>query len=121
MAAPSRLRRLIARAGGLDPAIEPEINAEIERIEIQAEENFHGGIESDAVRLIDALKAGRTEIWSDDDDARDFAYFLSLQHLRTKKMRDNVIAGFPAGQLRDAAARRWPEVFVAPQLATPQT
>ena len=102
-AAPSRLRRLLSCAGRLDPAIE----AEIAKVEIQLEENFHGGIESDAVRLIDALKSGRAEIWS-DDDALDLAYFLSLQHFRTKKMQDRFLSGFPPGPERDAAARRLP-------------
>ena len=104
IAAPSRLRRRLTRAGILDPAIE----AEIERVEIQSEENLHGSIESDTVRLIDALKNGRAQIWSDDDDARDLAFFLSLQHLRTKKLRDDFLGGFPEGAIRDAAARRWP-------------
>ncbi len=104
IAAPSRLRRLLTRAGMLDPAIE----AEIERVEIQSEENLHGSIESDAVRLIDALKNGRAQIWSNDDDARDLAFFLSLQHLRTKKLRDDFLGGFPEGAIRDAAARCWP-------------
>jgi hypothetical protein len=104
IAAPSRLRRLITQAGALDPGIE----AEIERIEIQFEENMHGRIESDAVRLIEALNSGRAEIWSDDDDARDLAYFLSLQHLRTKKMRDNFLGGIPEGPMRAAAERCWP-------------
>jgi hypothetical protein len=53
IAAPSRLRRLLSGAGKLDPAIE----AAVANVEIQLEENFHGGIESDAVRLIDALKS----------------------------------------------------------------
>jgi hypothetical protein len=104
IAAPSKLRRSLSRMGNLDPTVE----AEIERVEIQSEENMHGRVESDAVRLIGALNGGRTEIWGDDDDARDLAYFLSLQHLRTKKMRDNVLSGFPSGPIRDAATRRWP-------------
>ncbi|MFK4583803.1 DUF4238 domain-containing protein [Bradyrhizobium ottawaense] len=108
IAAASRLRRQIADAGKLDPIVEGQINAEIERFEIQADESYHGAVEASSLRLIGALKAGKAEIWGNDDDARDLAYFLSLQHLRTKKMQDNVVVSFPEGEKRERAARLWP-------------
>lgn len=104
IAATSRLRRTLTKFGKLDPALEKEI----ERVEIQSEENMLGRIESDAVRLIDALHSGHTAIWADDDDALELAYFLSLQHMRTKRIRDKMMEGFPPGEPRAAATRRWP-------------
>ncbi|MCC8948209.1 DUF4238 domain-containing protein [Bradyrhizobium sp. Arg62] len=104
----SRLRRLMPGFANLDPAIQGQINAEIERFEIQAEEGYHGAVEVSALPLIDALKAGKVEVWDNDDNARDLAYFMSVQHFRTKKVRDNVIAGYPAGEHRERVERLWP-------------
>lgn len=104
IAAPSRLRRSLEQRG----INEAEMQAEIEKVEIQSEESFHSGIESDAVRLLDELRSGRIDLWGNDDDVMDFAFFLSLQHVRTKRMQDLIAAGYAEGPEREAMLRRWP-------------
>ena len=104
IAAPSRLRRFLEQRG----VQEDEILAAIARVEIQSEESFHSSIEGDAVRLLDELRRGSNDLWQIDSDARDFAFFISLQHLRTKRIQDLIAAGYADGPEREAAIRRWP-------------
>ena len=103
-AIPSRLRRLLAEQSPHDP----EVGKLIEQIEIQSGEDIQTQTENSAIGLLDQLRNGKTNIWRNDGDAQDFAFFLGLQHLRTKKIRDRMVAGFPEGPLRELMARAWP-------------
>lgn len=103
-AMPSRVRRRSAALGLADPELEKLLT----EVEIQSEENLHAGIEGDATRFLDELRAGSAALWHQDDDARDFAFFLSLQHLRTKRMQEVTIGNFDPGPMRDIAKNAWP-------------
>ncbi|CAN7642905.1 DUF4238 domain-containing protein [Pararhizobium sp. LjRoot238] len=103
-AAPSRLRRYLEASGVQDA----EITAEIEKVEIQSEENLHSSAENTAISLLDALRNGQRDLWSIDEHAMDLAFFLSLQHLRTKNMRHRTVSGFPAGPIRERVEKIWP-------------
>jgi hypothetical protein len=105
VAATSRLRRFLERRDIKD---DTNIQEAIHQVEIQTEESFHSHIETNAIRLLDALRRGSGDLWQQDNDAMDFAFFLALQHLRTRKVRDKFVAGFEEESERQSALRRWP-------------
>ena len=107
-AAPSRLRRLLEARGLIDDAID---NA-IRDLEIQSEETLHSEIEGPAVRLLQELRADNGAFWNVDEDAMDFAFFVSLQHLRTKAMRERVLSGMDS-RIAKKAERTWPIIRIA--------
>lgn len=107
-AKPSRLRRLLEARGAIDSAQEKAIRD----VEIQSEESLHSKIEGPAVRLLNELRAGSSEFWNIDDDARDFAFFLSLQHFRTKAMQERVL-GITDSHLARKFERTWPIIRIA--------
>jgi Protein of unknown function (DUF4238) len=102
-AAPSRLRRLLEARGLTDGKLEKAIRD----VEIQTEENLHSKIEGPAVRLLSYLRAGDSGFWNVDADARDFAFFISLQHLRTKAMRERILNSTDR-RIAGQAERTWP-------------
>lgn len=102
-AAPSRLRRILEARGLTDGALEKAI----QDVEIQTEENLHCKIEGSAVRLLSYLRAGDSKFWDVEADALDFAFFISLQHLRTKAMRERVL-GKADFRIAGQAERTWP-------------
>jgi hypothetical protein len=107
-AKPSRLRRLLEARGVIDD----ELDKAIRDVEIQTEESLHSGIEGPAVRLLSELRAGNSNFWNVDDDARDFAFFVSLQHLRTKAMRERVLSRIDS-RMAGHAERTWPIIRFA--------
>ena len=107
-AAPSRLRRLLEARSLTDDTLQKAIRD----VEIQTEENLHSKIEGPAARLLSYLRAGDSGFWSVDADARDFAFFVSLQHLRTKAMRERVLNGTDR-RLAGQVERTWPILRVA--------
>jgi hypothetical protein len=85
----------------------PELAEALETAEIQAEESFHAGVETDAMPLLDQLRQGSSAFWQAEDDALTFSFFISLQHLRTKRMQSVYVAKFPE-ETRGLAERTWP-------------
>ena len=63
----------------------------IDEAVVNAVENFHSGIESQAQPLLDAARRGDVSFYIDDDQCILFAYFLSLQYFRTFGLRARVI------------------------------
>lgn len=81
----------------------------IEDYEIQADESYHSAIEKRSLSLLDDLRQGRVDFWPHDDLASmSFCYFIALQHMRTKRMADRVIADQDTAAARDDLIRRWP-------------
>ncbi|MFN3628311.1 MAG: DUF4238 domain-containing protein [Parvibaculum sp.] len=102
-AGPSRLRRLLETRGVTDETLEKAICA----IEIQTEEYLHSQIEGPAAKFLIDLRAGDSSFWETDADAQDFAFFISLQHFRTKAMRERVLSKTDS-RFVGHAARIWP-------------
>jgi hypothetical protein len=84
-----------------------EVRRALDEAVNDTEENLHAGIESGAVRYIDAMLAGDTSFFDDDNDVVGFLYFLCVQHLRTKQMHEAMLASF-AGHAMFAMDRIWP-------------
>lgn len=77
-----------------DVAINPELAQFLDEQIINAEENFHSGVETRAAPLIESARKGSTEFYADPDQAMLFAHFLALQHFRTSGMKTRVVARF---------------------------
>jgi hypothetical protein len=106
-AAPSLLRRIVNQRAA---EFKADVLAEIEKLEIQTEESVHSQLEGDAVPILAALRSGEQNPWSADADALTFAIYISFQHMRTKKMRDNVLAKMESHQQRELMARTYPVI-----------
>lgn len=107
-ARPSRLRRQLGARGAVDEALEKAIRD----VEIQSEESLHSKIEGPTVRLLEELRAGSSEFWNIDDDARHFSFFLSVQHFRTKAMQERVF-GLKGSPIAGEFKRTWPIIRIA--------
>ena len=105
---PSRLRRLLEARGKIDDRLEKALRD----VEIQGEETLHSGIEGPAVRLLQELRAGNGAFWNLDEDAMHFAFYVSLQHLRTKAMRERVLSKMDS-HVSGNAERTWPIIRTA--------
>jgi hypothetical protein len=71
-------------------------NAEIEEMLrhqiINAEETWHAAIESNMAPIIASIRRHDVSFYTDDRQCGQFLYFLSLQNLRTKGVRERVAA-----------------------------
>ena len=101
---PRHLRRLhcdlmykfatIARLHAIADAALPEDDEArrvLEESIINTEEDLHSQIEDRAVPLIESMRAGNIDFFSDDEALVDFFYFLGIQHMRTKGCREDVV------------------------------
>lgn len=105
-AAPSELRRFVASHGLQDDAT--KVLAEITKMEIQLEESIHSSLEGDAKPFLDNIRTGAKNPLEDDADALPFCIYLSFQHMRTKKMRDNMLDRSPTEEMRELMSRTYP-------------
>ena len=101
---PSRVRRKLENKN-ISVELFDKIIADAE---IQAEESLHSRIEGQAIYLLDKMRSGDSEIWDNENSCIDLAFFMAVQHFRTKKIRDRVIEGFDGINYHDLAKRCWP-------------
>lgn len=91
----ARLRSLLERTGRLTP----DADRELERFEIEADEKLMGVIEDNGLPYIQRLRNGDAAFWPDDEDAAiAVSHFISVQHLRTKRIAEVIGDGqLPSG------------------------
>ncbi len=70
----------------------PEIEAYIDEMINNFEEDMHGHIESDSIQYINSLLERNTNFYKTDKGNSDFNYFLSVQYMRTKKLKANMLS-----------------------------
>lgn len=85
-----------------------KVRSALTDFEIQAEERFHSWIETDAVPMLRSLREGDASFWNTDKTAMSFSFFISLQHLRTKRMVDQIPVGIENQELSGTISRTWP-------------
>ena len=79
---PFELRRMLNATGQSDRAIE----AALDRILANTEEEIHASIEEEAKSLLLALRNGNVDFFGTDEGFSRFMHFLSVQYLRTKNI-----------------------------------
>jgi hypothetical protein len=84
------------------------VQSALNEFEIEAEEKIHSGIEDDATPLLSQLRQGDSSFWCKNDDAAAFSFFISLQHLRTKRGVVKLAESFNAYDTDGVAERVWP-------------
>lgn len=67
-----------------------ELEAQVRHEIISAEEKYHASLERDMVPIIASLRRRDALFYDDDKQCEGFLYFLCVQYLRTKRMRDQV-------------------------------
>ena len=70
----------------------PAAAAYIDKYMITAEEDFHAQLEGNIKPIYDAIRRKDLTFYRDPDPCGQFTYFLSLQHLRTKGVRERMLA-----------------------------
>ena len=95
-----RLKKLVARNRA--------VAAHIDRYMIMAEEEFHSRLEGDIKPIFDAIRHKDLSFYHDPVLCGQFAHFLSLQHLRTKGMRERMFATVTALPEGFSLERCWP-------------
>lgn len=68
-----------------------EVEALIENLSINMEEELHSKIENDAIKHIDKILSKDISLFDSDNEYMEFSHFLSVQYLRTNKIKDNVM------------------------------
>lgn len=103
--AAARMRRFLMEQGALTTLAEQEIEA----FEIEADEGMMTAIEHLGQPYVELLRAGNTTFWPLDEKACiDFSWFISVQHMRTKRMADLVAMGQPPLFREEIFKRTWP-------------
>ncbi|MEC4592974.1 DUF4238 domain-containing protein [Nitrospirillum amazonense] len=57
--------------------------------------------------MLNSLKQRDASFWKDEKEALNFSNFIGMQLMRTKRMKQKYLEGFP-DQRRDIAERTWP-------------
>jgi hypothetical protein len=73
-------------------AADAEVQALIDRQMINAEEEFHAQLEGNIKPIFDAIRQKELSFYDDPELCGQFTHFLSLQNLRTKGLREKVLA-----------------------------
>ncbi len=69
-----------------------ELKTRLEEIENNHEEDFHGQIESSAIKYLESILSSNIEFFSTDEGYMEFVYFLCVQYTRTKKIKTRVLS-----------------------------
>lgn len=83
---------LVGRLKERLPSAPPAVAAYIDKYIITAEEDFHANLEGNIKPVFDAIRRKDLGFYGDPDLCGQFTHFLSLQHLRTKGMRERILA-----------------------------
>jgi len=67
------------------------LQARLDIMQNNLEEDFHARIESDSARFITSILNGDMGFYANDEACADFIYFLIIQYCRTKRMLQSVI------------------------------
>jgi hypothetical protein len=70
----------------------PATASAVDKYMIMAEEEFHAQLEGNIKPIFDAIRRRDLSFYLDPDLCGQFTHFLSLQHLRTKGMRERILA-----------------------------
>jgi hypothetical protein len=77
-----------------DVAENPQLAKLLDEMIINIEEDYHCYIENKAAPLIAAARGGDISFFEGGDNAMLFAHFISLQHFRTKGVKDRIVNRF---------------------------
>lgn len=86
---------------------DPATAAYIDKYMTMAEENFHAQLEGNIKPIFDAIRRKDLSFYFDSDLCGQFTHFLSLQHLRTKRMRERIFANTSEKPSGFNVARCW--------------
>jgi hypothetical protein len=84
------------------------VRSALTTFEIQVEERFHSKMEDEAVPMLRALRLGDASFWSRDANAASFSFFISIQHLRTKRLAERLPEGIEDVSAQGMIKRTWP-------------
>jgi hypothetical protein len=87
MTLPFRLRDTC----GPELAANPEADTEVEYLAVNLYEQWHGGVESAAAPLLEAMRDGDLSFYNDEKASVTFLQFLALQHFRTKAGKERTL------------------------------
>ena len=82
----------LKRLADANPGQDPELEAALADAVKNTEEMLHAGIERAALPLVAAARRGDLSFLADTKSAIDFYYFLAVQWMRTKGIRETVVA-----------------------------
>lgn len=99
---PGAAKRLLDEASDDDPERRRAVDVVISNLD----ENYHTSIENRFRRFLDQMRAGDSNFYSDDRALIDFFHGISVQYLRTKALRDRIIADVSG--LFENMGRVWP-------------
>lgn len=85
---------------------DPEISRALDIAIHNLEEELHCSVEGVGEKYLQLLYQEDTGFWSNEDDIMHFVYFLSVQYMRTKKIKANLCSQFD-GMLLERTERIW--------------
>ncbi len=94
------LKKMVAASGPLSPEVKNTFDVVLNN----AEEDLHAAVEGDAITHLASLREGRTDVLDSDESFPSFAFYLALQHLRTRALQQRIFEALqPPGVDMDAA------------------
>jgi hypothetical protein len=73
-----------------NPPVNPLLSAWVEEQIVNGEENLHCGVEEGLMGALDEMLDGKTDFFLDPRASYEFLYAISVQYLRTKRMREAI-------------------------------
>ena len=93
------------------PAAPPAVASYLDKYIITAEEDFHAELEGNITPIFEAIRRKDLSFYGDPDLCGRFTHFLSLQHLRTKGIREKLFAKNPEMPSRISMERCWNVIY----------
>ena len=94
------LKKMVEASGQVPPAVEEAFDIALNN----TEEDLHAAVEGDAIAHLASLREGRTDVLDSDESFPGFAFYLAVQHLRTRALHQTTVATVqPPGVDMDAA------------------
>lgn len=85
----------------------PEVASVLDVHRSNFEEDYHAGIETSALPILEEIRNGDVSFYSDAAKCGKFMYFIAVQHLRTLKMADSM-NNMPPNNLGIDFKKVWP-------------
>jgi hypothetical protein len=85
----------------------PEVREAIDLYLHNQEEDLHTGIESIGEKYLECLRNKDVAFFETDKGFRDFIYYLCIQYMRTKKIRESNIKKFRSTPHQNAMNKSW--------------
>lgn len=101
------VHRLLKKYPEIESSENPEVKEAVDLCLYNLEEDLHTGIESIGEKYLECLHNKDVAFFETDKGFTDFIYYLCVQYMRTKKIRESNIKAFGSTPHENAINKSW--------------